>query len=193
MAISVDKKAAPEAEVEFGQDVLTFPVKYMSPSAIKPYFRNAKRHDRRQITLLGKAIRTSGFDQPIVVDKDLVIIKGHARRLASLEIHLDLVPVVVRSDLTEDQCMASRIADNQVSTMTQVDKAMEQQEIADYVKAGGHDAAIFFDFMDSSHKPSSTPAGATHPTTPKAKAPTIAGTLETCPKCNHTFNEVHKK
>lgn len=193
MAINVAKKTVEEPDVEFGQDVMTFPVKYMSPSSVKPYFRNPKKHDRRQITLLAKAIRTSGFDQPIVVDKNLVIIKGHARRLASLELHLDLVPVVIRGDLTEEQCMASRIADNQVSTMTQVDKAAEQQEIQDYVKAGGHDAAIFFDFMDHSHKTGVSPAGAAHPTSAVKKAPSISGTLETCPKCNHTFNEVNKK
>jgi hypothetical protein len=189
--IGVQQESSDQA---FGQDPMTFPVKYMSPTAVLPYFRNAKKHDRRQITLLAKAIRTSGFDQPIVVDKDLVIIKGHARRLAALELKMDLVPVVVRDDLSPEECVASRIADNQVATMTSVDKAMEQQEILDYVGAGGHDAAIFFDFMDTSNsygKQAKVLPGAATPA-PAPKPNPVAGNLETCPKCGHTFMEIPK-
>lgn len=71
------------ATPKFAPDGVTriFDVQFLSPSSLLPYYRNSKRHDRRQIVLLAKALKTSGFDQPIVVDKDMVIIKGHGRRL----------------------------------------------------------------------------------------------------------------
>ena len=172
-----------------GIEVQNYPIVYMSPTALMPYYRNSKRHDRRQITLLAKAIRTTGFDQPIVVDKDRVIIKGHGRRLAAIELKMELVPVVVREDLTPEQVKASRIADNQAATMSKIDKAKEQLEIKDYVKAGGTDAAIFFDFMDTSAK-AITPPGAASPI--KQAKDSISGHMETCPKCGHTFLEVKK-
>lgn len=81
---------------------------------IKPYPNNAKLHPDGQIDLLIKQIR-DGFDQPIVVDKDYVIIKGHGRRLASLKMGLKEVPVIVRDDLTTQQVKAARIADNKLA------------------------------------------------------------------------------
>ena len=138
---------------------------------------------------------TSGFDQPIVVDKDHVIIKGHGRRLAALELKMDVVPVVVRADLSPEQCMASRIADNHVQSMSKTDVVKEQQAIKDYVDLGGNDAPIFFDFMnpEAASKisvPGHNPPAATSPT-PKDK-PAIAGSMQACPRCQHSFLEVKK-
>ena len=81
---------------------------------IKPYSKNAKRHPDNQIDLLVKQI-AEGWDQPIVVDKDYIIIKGHARRLAALKMGIKSVPVVIRDDLTPHQVMAARIADNKLN------------------------------------------------------------------------------
>ena len=51
---------------------------------IKPYPRNAKKHDTKQIALLAENIKRFGFDQHIVVDKKTgYIVKGHGRWLAS--------------------------------------------------------------------------------------------------------------
>lgn len=164
----------------------TFSVKYVSPTAILPYFRNSKTHTKRQVLLLAKAIRTSGFDQPIVVDKDMVIIKGHGRRLAAIELKMDLVPVVVRDDLTPEECIASRIADNHVQSMSTVDKAIEKAEVLEFTNMGGVGADVFFDFMNAEGPKKLNPV-ANHGAKPKETK--VAGKLETCPKCAHTFME----
>lgn len=52
---------------------------------------------------------------PIVVDGNGVIIKGHGRRLAALQIGLKKVPVIVRDDLSEEAVRAARLADNRVA------------------------------------------------------------------------------
>lgn len=81
---------------------------------IKPYPKNTKKHPQTQIDKLIKQL-AQGFDQPIVVDKNFVIIKGHARHIASLQMALKEVPVIVRDDLTDKQVKAIRIADNKIA------------------------------------------------------------------------------
>lgn len=82
---------------------------------IKPYELNSKKHDERQVAGIANSIERFGWDQPIVVDKDGVIIKGHGRRLAAIKLKLERVPVLIRSDLTEEQVKAARIADNRTA------------------------------------------------------------------------------
>lgn len=84
---------------------------------IHPYEKNAKKHPQKQIDTLAEMIRAHGFDQPIVVDGDGVIIKGHGRLLAAKKLELKKVPVVVRGDLTPAQVREARIADNRVAEM----------------------------------------------------------------------------
>lgn len=81
---------------------------------VKPYPKNTKKHPQTQIDKLIKQL-AQGFDQPIVVDKNFVIIKGHARHTASLQMALKDVPVIVRDDLTDKQVKAIRIADNKIA------------------------------------------------------------------------------
>lgn len=86
-----------------------------SISDIKPYEKNAKLHTPEQIEKIAASISNFGWDQPIVIDKDGVIIKGHGRRLAAMRLGISEVPVLVRGDLTKEQVKAARIADNQVA------------------------------------------------------------------------------
>tara|TARA_B100002049_G_scaffold229299_1_gene204877 strand:+ start:1405 stop:2067 length:663 start_codon:yes stop_codon:yes gene_type:complete len=96
---------------------------------ILPYEKNAKIHDELQVTKLAQQISEHGWDQPIVVDADGVIIKGHGRRLAALKLGMTQVPVIVRDDLTPDQVKAARLADNRVSS-TDYDTELLQAELA---------------------------------------------------------------
>jgi ParB-like chromosome segregation protein Spo0J len=94
-----------------------------------PYELNSKVHDAKQVERVAKSIREFGWDQPIVVDKDGVIIKGHGRRLAAISLGLSEVPVLVRSDLTPEQVRAARLADNRVA-ISDVDTELLQKELA---------------------------------------------------------------
>jgi hypothetical protein len=88
---------------------------WMPIDQVKPYPKNPKKHPPEQVEKIAKSIKAFGFDQPIVVDKDMVIIKGHGRLAASRHLGLTEVPVIVRSDMTENEARASRIADNQTA------------------------------------------------------------------------------
>lgn len=91
-------------------------IKPIDPKNLIPYVNNAKIHSDEQILRLCSSIQEFGFDQPIVVDKNMVIIKGHGRALASIKLNLKEVPVVVADHLDEDQVKAARIADNKTSS-----------------------------------------------------------------------------
>lgn len=82
---------------------------------LKPYELNVKIHSDEQVTRIAKSIKEFGWTQPIVVDKDGVIIAGHGRRLAATKLGFDTVPVWVRDDLNEEQVRALRLADNRVA------------------------------------------------------------------------------
>ena len=82
---------------------------------IIPYDKNPKRHPEVQIEKLAKHIAEIGWDQPIVVDEDNLILKGHGRRLAALKLGLKEVPVVQKSGLSGVQKKKVRIADNKLN------------------------------------------------------------------------------
>ena len=97
---------------------------------IKPYDKNAKIHDDKQVEKIAKSIKEFGWSQPIVVDKNGVVIAGHGRRLAAIKLGFDKVPVWVRDDLDDDQVRALRLADNRVA-ISDIDPTLLQQELAD--------------------------------------------------------------
>jgi ParB-like chromosome segregation protein Spo0J len=96
--------------------------------SVIPYENNVKNHEETQVRKIAKSIEDFGWDQPIVVDGDGVIIKGHGRRLAAEYLGLKEVPVVVRTDLSPEAVKAARIADNRVAESS-IDTAMLQDEL----------------------------------------------------------------
>ena len=77
-----------------------------------PYERNTKKHDKTQINNVAESIKEYGFVQPIVIDKDNVVVIGHCRLLAAKQLKMKEVPCVCVEDLTEEQVKALRIVDN---------------------------------------------------------------------------------
>lgn len=77
-----------------------------------PYEKNAKKHDKTQINNVAESIRQYGFVQPIVVDKDGVIVIGHCRYEAAKVLGMKDVPCVCVDNITEEQVKALRIVDN---------------------------------------------------------------------------------
>lgn len=110
-------------------------IKMVPLSKILPYAQNAKLHPPEQVKALAASIKAHGWDQPIVVDRDFVVIKGHGRRLAALELGMKEAPVLVREDLTPDQVRAARLADNRVA-MGDYDTEVMQGELAALADAG---------------------------------------------------------
>jgi hypothetical protein len=86
---------------------------------IKPYWRNP-RINQATIDPLKESIKSFGFNQPILVDKNWVVIAGHSRLKAAMQLEMAEVPVIVL-DMTPAQAKAYRIADNKVGENTKWD------------------------------------------------------------------------
>lgn len=82
---------------------------------IKPYEKNAKKHDETQIRNVMESIKQFGFAQPLVVDKNDVLIIGHCRLIAAKRLKMTKVPVLRMEDLTEEQAAKLRLLDNKLN------------------------------------------------------------------------------
>lgn len=90
---------------------------------------NPRTHPTAEIALLAELIKRRGPDQPIVVDEDWIILKGHGRRAAAVIAGLDEFPYVQRFGLSEADKRAIRIEDNQVALLAGWDTELIRSEI----------------------------------------------------------------
>lgn len=104
---------------------------------ITPYENNAKLHDEKGVDRIVRAITSTGyFDQPIVVDENNVIIKGHGRRLAAIRLGLNKVWVVQNNGMSDAIKKASRLQDNLVAR-GDMDETILYAELEEIAKIGG--------------------------------------------------------
>ena len=87
-------------------------IKNIAVKDLIPYKKNTKKHDDVQINNVAESIKQYGFVQPIVIDKNNVVVIGHCRLLAAKKLKMMEVPCVCVDDLTEEQVKALRIVDN---------------------------------------------------------------------------------
>ena len=113
-----------------------------------PYAKNAKRHDETQIANVAESIRQFGFVQPIVVDKNGVIVIGHCRALAAKRLGMEKVPCVAVDELTDEQVRALRIIDNKTNE-SPWDMEMLAEELPD-IDLSGFDFDFGIDLPEES-------------------------------------------
>lgn len=101
---------------------------------IKPYENNPRVNDQA-VDKVAASIQEFGFNSPIVVDKDLIIINGHTRHKAAKKLGLEEVPVLIVENLTEEQVRAYRIADNKTAEYSKWDYEKLIQEIQELQEA----------------------------------------------------------
>lgn len=89
-------------------------IKEIEISKIIPYENNPRNNDEA-VDKVANSIKEFGFKQPIVLDKNNVIVIGHTRLKASEKLGLEKVPCLYADDLTDDQIKALRLADNKTS------------------------------------------------------------------------------
>lgn len=105
-------------------------LKWEPIKSIRPYEKNPRRNDEA-VDAVAASIKEFGWQQPIVVDRDGVIIAGHTRYKAAKKLKCDTVPVVVADDLTENQVKAYRLADNKTGELAEWDTALLGEELAE--------------------------------------------------------------
>lgn len=95
---------------------------------IIPYNRNPRQNDNA-VEIVARSIKEFGFQNPIILDKDNVIIAGHTRYKAAKMLGLTEVPVLWAENLTSEQVKAYRIMDNKSGEIANWDMEALQKEI----------------------------------------------------------------
>lgn len=96
-------------------------IKNVKISKLKGYHQNNKKHPQEQVDELKKSLTAYGFIQPIVVDKENVVIIGHGRLEAAKQLAYTEVPTVQLENLTEEQTRRLRLLDNRLSDLAEYD------------------------------------------------------------------------
>jgi DNA modification methylase len=114
-------------------------------TSIKPYENNAKIHTPEQIGQIIKSIEDLGFNDPIAVDENGMIIEGHGRFMALQQMGWTEVDCIRLEGLTEDQKRAYIHIHNQLTMNTGFDLDILEQELK---TIEGFDLAFFGFDMD---------------------------------------------
>lgn len=136
----------------------------MAVKDIRPYANNP-RDNKLAIEKVAESIKAYGFQQPIVVDRDGVIIVGHTRYAAAQELGLETVPCIVADGLTDKQAKAYRIADNKTADFSIWDnkKLLEElDEIPDDLFTGFADGELFDEVLPLNSSIEMTDCGETY-------------------------------
>lgn len=108
-------------------------VEWLEINSLNPYENNARKNDAT-IPYLKNSIQRFGFRVPLVVGKGNVVVCGHTRLKAALELGMEKLPCVRADDLTDAELKAFRLADNKVQELSgwdfeKLDAEMEQLKI----------------------------------------------------------------
>lgn len=104
---------------------------YLNPSDLTPYENNTRKHAPNDIEGIKKSILADGFNDPIGVwgDNNLIV-EGHGRQLAALELGLTEVPCIRLDHLTEEQRKEYAIRHNRSAEMSAWDFSKLEEELA---------------------------------------------------------------
>ena len=159
-------------------------IEYKELKALTPYEKNTKKHDKTQINNVAESIKQYGFVQPIVVDKNDVIVIGHCRYEAAKKLKLETVPCVCVDDLTDEQVKALRIVDNKSN-----ESPWDMEFLADeLVELDLSDFDFDFGFDDEEETVTSEPKEATGAVEYGTEDFSDEKFECECPRCGFKFN-----
>lgn len=103
----------------------------MPVADLVPYENNPRVISPEAVNACAESMRQCSALDPIEVDENNVILSGHTRRLALMQLHVDVADVVRYTGLTEEQKQKYRILANKTGEMTGWDFSKLEQELAE--------------------------------------------------------------
>ena len=104
-------------------------MKFVPIDSVKPYKLNPRKVLWGGVDALSESIKKFGWQKPILIDKNNVIIAGHTRLMAAQRLGLTEIPVAVADWLTDEQVKAYRLADNKIAELSEWDFEKLAEEI----------------------------------------------------------------
>lgn len=111
-------------------------IEWRDPNELIPYDGNAKLHDGRNVSNIAASIKKYGWQSYLVITKGGIIIIGHGRRLAAIELGCKCPCKVIEDDLTDQEIRELRIADNKTNESgwdwATLEKELEDLDFSDF-------------------------------------------------------------
>ncbi|RYE65308.1 MAG: DNA methylase N-4, partial [Oxalobacteraceae bacterium] len=111
-------------------------ITYLPAGSLRGYENNARQHSKAQLKKLKRSIRQNGWTNPIIVDEDHMVLAGHGRLAAAIEMGIDRIPTVQLTHMTPAQKRAYIIADNAIAEKASWSKDMLRLELNDLSTLG---------------------------------------------------------
>jgi DNA modification methylase len=111
-------------------------IEYAALSVLRDNPRSARRHSKKKVAQLAKSIRKLGFNAPVLVDAENMILAGHARAAAARQVGMDEIPVLRITHLTEAEARAFVVAENKFALNASWDFEVLAGELKDIIDLG---------------------------------------------------------
>lgn len=106
---------------------------------LSPYDHNSKSHSAEQVEAIKRSILRFGFNDPIAVTDEGVIVEGHGRLEAARILRLEQVPVIVLEGMSERDVDLYRIAHNKISIAAGFNFVALAQELRELTRNNTYD------------------------------------------------------
>lgn len=107
-------------------------IEYIDVTKLKPYEKNARKHEEYDVSQIAKSIEAYGFNDPIGIwGKDNQIVEGHGRLLAAKKLGMKEVPCIRLDDLTDEQRREYTIMHNKTAELSTWDFDMLEKELSE--------------------------------------------------------------
>ena len=157
-------------------------IEYLTLDKLKPYDKNARKHQEADLSTIKASITEFGMSDPIGVwGKDNTIVEGHGRYLACKELGIDNVPVIHLDHLTDEQRRAYALAHNKTAEMSEWDIDLLGEELNNIFDIDMSDFG--FDLIEEEEEP-------TAPTERKDLSDKVGETYEVIVEC---VNEIEQE
>ena len=152
-------------------------IEYLTLDKLKPYDKNARKHQEADLSTIKASITEFGMSDPIGVwGEENVIVEGHGRYLACKELGIDNVPVIHLDHLTDEQRRAYALAHNKTAEMSEWDIDLLGEELDDIFNIDMSDFG--FDLTEEEEEP-------TAPTERKDLSDKVDETYEVIIECDN--------
>lgn len=91
---------------------------------------NNPRNNDMAVDAVAESIKQFGFKNPVIIDKDGVIVAGHTRYKAAKKLGITDIPCISANDLSDEQIKAFRLADNKTAELAEWDEDLLGKEMS---------------------------------------------------------------
>ena len=120
-------------------------IEYLSPHDLTPYKGNARKHEREDLEQIKKSILADGFNDPIGIwGENNLIVEGHGRQLAAIDLGLEKVPCIRLDHMSDAQRRDYSIRHNRTAELSSWDWRALEEEL-ETLQSEGFDTGDLFD------------------------------------------------